>query len=54
MVKMDHENGPQVQIAKMGYSAFKSAPFEMLNEPNMKNYTFFSTLPFFYVATQKK
>jgi len=47
MVKMDHQNGPQVEIAKMAYSAFKSAPFEMLNEPNMNNCTIFSTLQFF-------
>jgi hypothetical protein len=36
MVKMDHQNGPQIEIDKMKYNAFKSAPFETLNEPNKK------------------
>jgi branched-subunit amino acid transport protein AzlD len=31
----------------MKYSAFKSTPFETLNEPNMKIYIIVSTLPFF-------
>ena len=47
MVKMDHQNGPQIEIAKIKYSAFKSTPFETLNEPNMKIYIIVSTLPFF-------
>jgi hypothetical protein len=47
MVKMDHQNGPQIEIAKMKYSAFKSTPFETLNEPNIKIYIIVFTLPFF-------
>ena len=47
MVKMDHQNGPQIEIAKLKYSAFKSTPFETLNEPNMKIYIIVFTLPFF-------